>query len=84
MLGWKGHNEQSFQVTKEFLSPANILWLDEYILNETINIRRKKSIKLADAVIAATCRVYNLILITNNERDYKGIVEIANPLKIHA
>jgi predicted nucleic acid-binding protein len=57
--------------------------ISEEIVSTAIRIRREKSIKLPDAVIAATCLVYNFTLVTRNQRDFKGIdrLNIYNPFK---
>ena len=41
--------------------------LDNYIKNETILIKREISIKLPDAIILATAKINNLILLTQDE-----------------
>ena len=81
ILGWKGHTEESFRETKSFLENADIIGLEDKIVDETINLRRHKNIKLPDAIIAATAIVYQKILITNNEKDFKNVVKIWNPLR---
>jgi hypothetical protein len=45
-------------------------------------LRRNNNIKLADALIAATALLNNLVLVTGNEEDFKAIeeLEIYNPL----
>jgi len=47
--------------------------LEENIILETIQIRKKHNIKLPDAIIAATCLVNNFSLITNNTKDFDKI-----------
>jgi predicted nucleic acid-binding protein len=83
ILGWKGHTEESFRKTQEFIKDATIFGLEEKIVEEVIKLRRNKKIKIPDAIIAATARVYNKILITNNEKDFKFLTEVWNPLKEH-
>lgn len=53
---------------------------EEYL---TIDIRRKRKIKLPNAVIAATALRSNLILVTRNEADFKDVemLEIYNPFR---
>lgn len=57
-----------------FCEVAFVIPLDEEIAIQTIAIRKKHKIKLADAVIAASAIVSNLILITHNMIDFKKIV----------
>jgi len=50
-----------------------------------IDIKRTYKIKLSDAVIAATALSNNLILVTRNTDDFKGVIdlEIYNPFKMN-
>ncbi|WP_022854517.1 type II toxin-antitoxin system VapC family toxin [Thermodesulfatator atlanticus] len=81
ILGWKGHTEESFRETKSFLEDAVVIGLEDEIVDEAIDLRRRRKIKLPDAVIASTAIVHQKILITNNEKDFKDIVKVWNPLK---
>jgi hypothetical protein len=45
-----------------------------------IDIRKEKSIKLPDAIIAATAVQYSAILVTRNTKDFKALaLETYNP-----
>lgn len=57
--------------------------LNESVIEMTISVRKKYSIKLPDAVIAATAIVHNLILATRNIKDFEKIdeLEIYNPFQ---
>ena len=81
-LGWNKHTTQGFKKCNELLEPANIYPVGEEIANKAIELRRKKNIKLADAVIAATALLNNLKLATRNVADFKAIegLELINPL----
>ena len=65
------------------LSLADIpeLGLDDEIAQRAIVLRQQKSMKLGDAIIAATALEYDLPLVTRNEGDFKHIVglQIINP-----
>ena len=65
----------------EFIDAANIINLTEGIANQTIRLRKKRKIKLPDAIIAATTLVHNLTLISRNSKDFDGIegLEFINP-----
>ncbi|WP_347344001.1 PIN domain-containing protein [Brachyspira hyodysenteriae] len=52
---------------KDFLNNINIINLDNYIKNETILIKKEISIKLHDAIILATAKANNLILLTQDD-----------------
>lgn len=57
--------------------------MDDEIANKAIELRRERSIKLADAVIAATALVNNFKLATRNVDDFNMIkkLEIINPFE---
>lgn len=80
-LGWEKHTEEGFEKAREFISFANVFPLTDEIVDLTIDIRRHSKIKLPDAVIAATALNNNLIIVTRNDNDFKGIkvLEIYNP-----
>ncbi|EEB74407.2 Hypothetical protein TAM4_1774 [Thermococcus sp. AM4] len=82
-LGWKGHTPEGFEKSKEFISFANIIPLTDEIADVAIELRRKVSIKLPDAVIAATALVHNLTLVTRNVKDFEKIegLRIYNPFE---
>jgi predicted nucleic acid-binding protein len=65
----------------EFTDSTNIINLTEDVANQTINLRKKRKIKLPDAIIAATALVYHLTLISRNSKDFDGIngLEFINP-----
>ncbi len=82
-LGWKGHTQEGFEKSKEFISFANVIPLTDEIGDVAIELRRQVSIKLPDAVIAATALVHNLTLVTRNVKDFKRIegLRIYNPFE---
>jgi predicted nucleic acid-binding protein len=55
--------------------------LDDEIIECAIALRQQKSMKLGDAIIAATALEYGLPLVTRNEDDFKHIsgLKIINP-----
>ena len=84
LLGWNQGGEEWITAAERFLSSAEIVPLTEEIVDKTIEVRKKYSIKLPDAVIAATCLVQDSILITRNIRDFKNIQELTvhNPIDL--
>lgn len=50
--------------------------LDEEIIQRAIQLRQQKSMKLGDAIIAATALEYGVPLVTRNEGDFKHIAEL--------
>lgn len=83
-LGWKGHTQDKFVMAKEFLDCAYTHFIDENIVNMTIDLLRNYRIKLPDALIAATCLVNHLTLLTRNKFDFERIanLEVINPFEI--
>ena len=66
-----------------FFSSIQVFSISPEIVEQAVAIRKKKTISLGDAIIAATAIVHNLSLITNNEKDFSWIegLTIINPLK---
>lgn len=58
---------------EKFFNAIEILPISEAIAKKSIEIRQRKPIALADAIIAATAIVHNEILFTENTKDYLGI-----------
>lgn len=73
LLGFKVLSRNESETFNSYISNSRIFDLEENIILETIQIRKKYNIKLPDAIIAATCLVNNCILITNNIKDFDKI-----------
>ncbi|ASJ01669.1 nucleotide-binding protein [Thermococcus gorgonarius] len=82
-LGWKGHTPEGFEKSKEFISFAHVIPLTNEIADVAIELRRKVSIKLPDAVIAATTLLHGLTLVTRNVKDFEKVegLKIYNPFE---
>ena len=54
------------------------------VVAECVHLRRKKKIKLPDAIIAATAIANNLTLITRNTKDFETItgLSLLNPFEL--
>ena|SRR6056297_3396493 len=70
LLGNKGIEPKEQMALDSFINNAIVINMEEEIILKTIEIRKKHSIKLPDAIIAATCLTYNFHLITNNIKDF--------------
>jgi predicted nucleic acid-binding protein len=81
-LGWRKHTVDGFLKAQEFLRHAAIIPADNELADLAIELRRISNIKLADALIAATAILNDLVLVTGNEDDFKALeeLEIYNPL----
>ena len=66
-----------------FFSSIQIFPISQEIVEQAVVIRKKRTISLGDAIIAATAQVHNLSLLTNNEKDFSWIegLTVINPLK---
>ena len=60
-----------------FVRFADVIGLDEPIIQQTMRLRQQRRLKLPDAIIAATALVRGLTLITRNVSDFKGIPGLA-------
>lgn len=80
-LGWKGHTAEGFIKSNEFINKANIIYLNENIINRAINLKRTYKIKLVDSIICATALINKLVIVTRNIEDFSGIesVKLLNP-----
>ena len=65
------------QTLTGFVQFANVIGLDEPIIQQTMRLRQQRRLKLPDAIIAATALVRGLTLITRNVSDFKGIPGLA-------
>lgn len=83
------HTLSSWVIKMQHKPPKILsLWLvievNKSIINTCIELRKEHHIKLPDAIIAATALVYELTIITNNEKDFANIngLKFVNPHKI--
>lgn len=69
------------QVLNGYIDESVVLYLTEEIVQECITIRKQHTIKLPDAIIAATALSYQMILITRNTAVFKNIqgLKVLNP-----
>lgn len=83
VLGYNG-TEQEEHIFKSFMNDAEVLNLNEEIVDLCIQIRKSQKIKLPDALIAATTIEKDLILVTRNTADFDSIdgLDFINPHKI--
>jgi predicted nucleic acid-binding protein len=76
LLAWKNQEESSLLIFRQFIKGSKILYINEDIINKAIEIRKKTNVKLPDAIIAATALCYNFTLISDNDKDFKKIIDI--------
>ncbi len=80
VLGYKDVS----QTTQDFISLANVIEINKAIIDVCIELRKRKKIKLPDAIIAATALVNNLTLISRNTKDFENIsgLTCVNPFEL--
>ena len=73
VLGWLNATKTQLQPLYDFMEIANILPINEAVVDKTMELRQMKKITLGDAIIAATALVYGLIVVTHNISDFRNI-----------
>ncbi len=68
-----GHNRPEISQFTLAVQGCQTIELTEAIILRTIAIRKSRSIKIPDAIIAATAIVHDLTLITHNIRDFENV-----------
>ncbi len=58
---------------EDFFKSINIFQVDDAVTEQSIQLRQKENIPLADAIIAATALVFKLSLVTRKVNDFKSI-----------
>ncbi len=73
-----------YLLLKNFIEDANVLGLSHDIVHACIKLRKRHTIRLPDAIIAATALTYNFTLVTRNVDDFKNIdrVMLLNPHEV--
>lgn len=72
------------QNIEHFIHLANVIPLNEKVIDKTIELRKKYRSKLPDAVIAASAIIHKKSLITRNIKDFEKFteLEVKNPHNI--
>ena len=83
-LGYNFKSEFEKNIMELFISESTVYTINDDIVTQTINIRKRNKIKLPDSIIAATALVYGLILVTRNVTDFVNIdsLKIINPQEL--
>ncbi len=82
VIGYWRNSDAEFERFALFFDALPILAVSSEIINYAIQLRRQKSMGLADAIIAATALLHQLPLVTHNTRDFQWIagLELIDPL----
>ncbi len=83
-LGFAGISPVEETAIREFIQTSPIYALDEEVIEQAIQLRQLKKMKLGDAIIAATAMAYGIPLVTRNADDFKHIpgLDLRNPFAI--
>ena len=68
MIGASSEDEET--KCRDFLASFSIISFDQAIAEKAVLIRRSRRIKLPDAIIWATARANEALLVTRNSRDF--------------
>jgi hypothetical protein len=81
VLGYHQLSDVEKQHFETFFAAATVLPLSQPILDKAVALRQQKKLTLGDALMAATCLVHELTLVTRNTNDFKGIdgLTLLNP-----
>jgi predicted nucleic acid-binding protein len=81
LLCWKTATEKDLEVLLNFINDALVIELEQPIKLKAADIRKAYTIKLPDAIIAATALIYDLTLLSRNTSDFGDIngLKIINP-----
>ena len=60
----------------DFVNFSEVYYVDDKVIDKTIELRKKHKIKLPDTIIAATAIVNDLALISHNFKDFQKITEL--------
>jgi toxin FitB len=73
VLGYHRLTPVEKQALESFFAAATILPLIQPILEEAVKLRQQRKMTIGDALIAATCLVHQLTLVTHNTKDFTWI-----------
>lgn len=81
VLGYPAISIDDEQMFEAMFAELHIQQVTESILRRAAALRRRRRIKLGDAIIAATALETGSDLVTRNEQDFRGIddLQVVNP-----
>jgi len=82
VLGYKSLNPTTEKYFQSVFAVLHEIPLSDMIVKKTIEIKQQKSMKLGDAIIAATGLVNNLKISTRNTADFNNVsgLVVDNPI----
>jgi predicted nucleic acid-binding protein len=84
VLGYHGLSDAERQHFKAFFSAATVLPLSQPVLDEAVRLQQHRRMALGDSLVAATCLVHALTLVTRNTSDFTWITDLPllNPFEL--
>ncbi len=81
LLAWQNATPAQLHILNSFINDATVINFEEAIILKTIDVRKNHKLKLADAIIAATCLVYGYTLLSRNISDFDKVpgLKVINP-----
>lgn len=76
VLGYPQLNQVQKKFLENFFNAITVLPVNENVAEMAILVRQKRPVSIADALIAATAIVFELKLLTENTKDYRGIQKL--------
>jgi predicted nucleic acid-binding protein len=73
LFGWQAPTSEANNQVRLFVDDCTLIWLNDKVVEQTIEIRRLYKIKLSVAVISATALVHDFTLISRNDSDLRKI-----------
>ena len=83
VLGYPKITSEQSKFFEAMFQLMDILPITEELVKQAIVYRKKNNMSVGDAIIAATAKIFNATLYTNNEKDFINIkdISILNPVK---
>jgi predicted nucleic acid-binding protein len=76
LQSWNPPNPIDLKRYEVFVASSTVIGVNKSIIDETIRIRKKFRLKLPDALIAATAITNNMILLSDNDKDFKRVTNL--------
>ena len=84
VLSYNPDKDDNYSTLVDFFDCANIINMNDVVVEATIKIRQNRFVKLPDAIIAATALTHDFTLITRNTKDFNKItgLKVVNPHEV--